>query len=60
MVLVRRISNNSEQRDAATKRPLDREDETVRERRRKRERETYSRERKRKRENQKSTTSFAI
>jgi len=39
MVLVRRISNNSKQRDAAAKRPLDRESETVRERRRKRKRE---------------------
>lgn len=32
MVLVRRISNNSKQRDAAAKRPLDREGEVVRER----------------------------
>lgn len=29
MVLVRRISNNSEQRDAAAKRPLNREGETA-------------------------------
>lgn len=44
MMLVRRISNNSEQRDAATKRPLDREETARRKRERGGERERINKE----------------